>query len=318
MILRISPLDLVDYPNVQQIYAYASTKTFQHTPKFISYHGNRYKDLSVIIFHENVPVAFCLAAAEPTNEYTVLSHPGATFGGLISGKGIQGSRLDYILSNLLMYYSNLGFKEFRYKNTPYIYSDKPSDDLLYATYKNGGVQTSSLLSCALDLRNPTSYSSQRVRGIKKGQQNVRIQFGWQNINYFWEILIYNLKTKHKSKPLHSLEEINELQKVFNEEIELVVARDKKSEEICAGVVLFKSKNVWKTQYIASGDYGRKIGALDELIHNIIMAAKSDQVKYLDFGTSNEPSSGILNDGLYSFKSGFGGGGVSYNQYRFEV
>jgi hypothetical protein len=318
MILRTKRLELVDYPKVQQIYTSASTKTFQHTPKFISYHGNRYEDLSVMICDGNVPVAFCLAAVEPTNEYIVVSHPGATFGGLILGKGIQGSKLDHILSNLLVYYSNLGFEEFRYKSTPYIYSDKPSDDLLYATYKNGGVQISSLLSCALDLRNPISYSSQRVRGIKKGQQNVGTEFGWRNINYFWEVLIHNLKTRHKSKPLHSLDEINELKEVFNEDIELVVARDKKSEEISAGVVLFKSKNAWKTQYIASGDDGRKIGALDELIHNVIIAAKNAQVKYLDFGTSHEPTSGILSDGLYSFKSGFGGGGVSYNQYRFEL
>jgi hypothetical protein len=314
--LHIKLLEATDRVSVQKIYSSSATKTFQHTPDFIAYHGDKFQDVSIIVFDGDSPIAFCLAAIEPSNGHIATSHPGSAFGGLIFVEGIQGAETLTIVESVLQFYSSLGFKEFKYKETPYIYSTKYSADLQYATFKNGGEKISSLLSCALDLRNSPTYSSQRIRGIRKGKQNVDIRFGWQNIDGFWNILIQNLETKHKSKPVHTLEEIHRIRSCFKNEVELVVAQSKVQDEILAGVILFKSDVVWKTQYIASGDFGRKSGALDELFNNLATAARNAEIKYLDFGTSNEPSSGILNEGLYRFKTGFGAGGVVYDQYRF--
>ena len=311
-------LKTIDFPFVQKIYTDSNNKTFQHTPEFISYHGNRFEDLSILITNEDVPIAYCLAAVDDSASYIVASHPGAAFGGLVTNDNVRGSDTVNILECLLNYYSKLGFKEFIYKETPYIYAKNPSGDLTYATHRNGGVKNTSLLSCAVDLRNPETYSSQRTRGMKKGKTSVDIEFGWGSIEPFWELLNENLDSRHSSAPIHSFAEIEILKNTFKDEIELVVARDKKGGKISAGVLVFKNSYVWKTQYIASNALGRKIGALDYLFDQLMYAARQTHIRYLDMGTSNEASGSILNEGLYGFKSGFGGRGLNYDQYKFQL
>ena len=318
MKIHIKELKTSDYPGVQKIYTDSNNKTFQHTPEFISYHGKRFENLSILITNEDVPIAYCLAAIDDSASHIVASHPGAAFGGLVTNDNIRGNDTVNILECLLNHYSKLGFKEFTYKETPYIYAKNPSCDLIYATNRNGGVKKTSLLSCAVDLRNPETYSSQRIRGIKKGKTCVDAEYGWGNIEAFWALLNENLDFRHSSTPVHSFAEIEILKNTFKDEIDLVVARDKKGGKISAGLLLFKSSYVWKTQYIASNELGRKTGALDYLFNQVMFVARQAQIKYLDMGTSNEASGSILNEGLYRFKSGFGGGGLNYDQYRFQL
>jgi Acetyltransferase (GNAT) domain len=318
MKIQIKELKTSDFPCVQKIYTDSNNKTFQHTPEFISYHGSRFENLSILITIEDEPIAYCLAAIDNSASFIVASHPGAAFGGLVTNDDVRGSDTVNLLECLLNHYSKLGFKEFTYKETPYIYAKNPSGDLAYATHRNGGVKKTSLLSYAVDLRNPETYSSQRTRGIKKGKTSVGIEYGWGNIEPFWELLNENLESRHSSAPVHSFAEIEFLKNSFKDEIDLAVARDKKSGKISAGVLLFKNSHVWKTQYIASNELGRKTGALDYLFNQLMFVARQGQIKYLDMGTSNEASGSIINEGLYRFKSGFGGGGLSYDQYKFQL
>ena len=69
------------------------------------------------------------------------------------------------------------------------------------------------------------------------------------------------------------------------------------------------------QYIASSELGNANSALDAVFQKIISSAKDNEVRYFDFGTSNENEGKILNNGLYKFKTEFGGGGAVHEYYE---
>ena len=57
---------------------------FQHSRKFLDYHGNKFEDLSMVIFSDTDEIVGLLPAAlSPSNSQNLISHPGAAFGGLI-------------------------------------------------------------------------------------------------------------------------------------------------------------------------------------------------------------------------------------------
>ena len=88
--------------------------------------------------------------------------------------------------------------------------------------------------------------------------------------------------------------------------------------VVAGVVLFNSTNVWHAQYIASNEIGYSLSALDAIFESLIDVAKTSGALYFDFGTSNEQDGLVLNDGLYRFKSEFGGGGMAHEYYELVL
>ena len=83
------------------------------------------------------------------------------------------------------------------------------------------------------------------------------------------------------------------------------------------VITFSGENVNHTQYIASNRCN-ELGGLDFLFQYLIEFSAKSGMEWFDFGTSNLDDSCRLNDGLYQFKSEFGGGGIAYEQYTLEL
>jgi lipid II:glycine glycyltransferase (peptidoglycan interpeptide bridge formation enzyme) len=104
--------------------------------------------------------------------------------------------------------------------------------------------------------------------------------------------------------------------MFPKQIQLWTAM--RGDEVVAGVLVFCCPNVWHAQYIASSPTGYEVCALDSLFESIVGQANSQGVRYFDFGTSTESAGTVLNEGLYHFKSGFGGGGVVHEFYTFSL
>jgi lipid II:glycine glycyltransferase (peptidoglycan interpeptide bridge formation enzyme) len=50
----------------------------------------------------------------------------------------------------------------------------------------------------------------------------------------------------------------------------------------------------------------------------IQAARAEGKQWYDFGISNENHGVVLNDGLYRFKSEFGGGGAVHEFYELAL
>src|SRR5439155_23329853 len=71
----------------------APMATFLHTRRFLSYHGDRFKAASVLLFDQNGAARAVLPAAlDPENPPRVISHPGPSSGGLVHDGRLHGQR----------------------------------------------------------------------------------------------------------------------------------------------------------------------------------------------------------------------------------
>lgn len=294
----------------------AGNSTFLHTRKFLSYHGKRFHDASVLIFESSRLVGVMPAARALDDSKLVVSHPGATYGGIVHQGWLNGERMLEVLEQLKDYYRESGYSKLLYKPLPCVYACVPSQDDLYALFRLKAQRVRCDLSCAIDLSARRIPSERRRRGLKKALRAVTLVNGWQQLAGLWEVLVENLGRKHNASPVHSLAELTLLVERFPENIQVRSATI--DGVIEAGIVLFNSTNIWHAQYIASSEVGYSVSALDAVFELAIDSAKNRGARYFDFGTSNEQGGLFLNDGLYRFKSEFGGGGIAHEYYEMVL
>lgn len=291
--------------------------TLLHTRRFLSYHGDRFEDASLIIEREGSCVGVFAAAVWPSRRSTVASHPGATYGGVVHRGDLRGEAMVRALEAIRDHYAVLGFERLLYKAVPSIYHRVPAQDDLYALFRLRFERTRCDLSCAIDLANDLPLSQRRRRGLRKAQRNdVRIVCGQTHASALWEVLEANLARRFDARPVHTIEEILLLADLFPDEIRFVHAT--LDGETVAGVVLFDTPQATHAQYIASGEEGYRVCALDAVFDFCIDAARSAGKRWFDFGISNEDGGRFLNEGLYEFKSGFGGGGIAHEFYELDL
>ena len=123
-----------------------------------------------------------------------------------------------------------------------------------------------------------------------------------------------LKERHNTSPVHTLDEIVLLHSRFPENIKLYVATQ--NDEIIGGTVMFFTHTVAHAQYIAASLKGRELKVLP-LVFDHIINHDCDNIRYFDFGTSNEDGGMYLNEGLITQKCGMGGRGIVYNTFEIR-
>jgi Acetyltransferase (GNAT) domain len=294
----------------------AGNATLLHTRNFLSYHNERFDDASVLIFESDRLVGIMPAARDLKTPELVISHPGATYGGMVHNGWLSGIRMIDAFEKLKIYYRECDYKKMQYKPLPHIYARVPSQDDIYALFRLGAQLTRCDLSCAIDLSARRAPSERRRRGLKKGLKTVTLVCGGEQLVALWGVLTKNLEQKHGASPVHSLAELSLLIAKFPRNIQVLTATVKGKVE--AGIILFNSSNVWHAQYIASSEVGYDLSALDAVFESAINEACNVGARYFDFGTSNLQNGYVLNDGLYRFKSEFGGGGVAHEHYELVL
>ncbi len=290
--------------------------SFLHCMKFITYHQDKFNDQSLMIYSDNRLVALFPAATSLTDSATVVSHPGITYGGLIHQGWLCGLKTLDVLKAICLYYGQLGFNKLIYKVVPSIYNRVPAEDDLYTLFRIGAKNYRTDLSSAIDLNYRLPLSDRRRRALKKAQGNVVVSNDSVFLADFWNVLAENLSAKHDTKPVHSLQELQFLMSMFPENILIKVAL--LESRVVAGVLLFTTPNVWHAQYIASSEDGYEVSALDAIFNECIQDAELANARYFDFGISNENNGIFLNDGLYRFKTEFGGGGVVHQFFEIGL
>lgn len=291
--------------------------TFLHTRRFLSYHLDRFVDLSLIVEDEGQWVGILPAARHPRDDACVVSHPGITYGGLLHDGNLRGERMLAAIETTVRFYASRGSRRLVYKPVPHIYHRVPAEDDLYALFRLNAVRSRCDLSCAIDLAHRLAASERRKRSRRKAERaGARVTEGPQHAIALWNVLRENLAREHGAAPAHTLEEITLLKELFPENIRVVAAElDGKLE---AGVILFVTETAHHAQYIASSEKGYEACALDAVFEHCIAAAQSAGARWFDFGTSNESEGRVLNEGLYRFKSEFGGGGIAYEFYELAI
>ena len=290
--------------------------TLLHTRRFLSYHGDRFKDASVLILDAGRVRGVFPAAQSLADPGLVVSHPGSTFGGVVHPGWLDGARMLRALTTLTAHYQNLGYQRLLYKAVPHIFTSKPAQDDVYALFRLGAQRVRCDLSCAIDLAARPPASGRRQRELKKTQKQVTLSSDPGLLDELWAVITNNLARKHSAIPVHDLPELVLLMSRFPEQIFIRCAL--MAGRVEAGIILFNGPTAWHLQYVGASERAYEVSALDAVFDAAIAESQQAGARYFDFGISNEQDGQVLNDGLYRFKSGFGGGGVAHEFYEIKL
>ncbi|QAA83276.1 GNAT family N-acetyltransferase [Aequorivita sp. H23M31] len=302
-----------DKPDWDSFVKNAKNATFLFHRDFMDYHSDRFEDFSLVVFSEEK-----LVAVIPANlKAGVLhSHQGLSYGGLVLGKKTTFPEALAIFQSLLIFLKTEGILTLNLKLLPKIYNQLPSDEIDYLLFLiKAKLSRRDLSSCVFNENKLKIESSNRLRGIKKGEKN-KLQIREEStFDSFWEeVLEPNLKKVHNQNPVHSVPEINLLKSYFPENIrQFNVYKDN---QIVAGTTIFETSEVAHAQYISANAIGRKTGGLDFLFHYLLNYFSNK--RYFDFGISNESQGLKVNTGLIKWKESFGGRGIVHDFYEIDT
>ena len=286
--------------------------TFLFKRDYMEYHSERFQDNSLMIYRKGM-----LYALLPANRAgnVLYSHQGLTYGGFIlSSKATVLEILD-VFEHVNNFLKSEGVREVIYKAMPHIYQLMPAQEDLYALFRCGAELIGRNISSTIYQRNKIKFVESRKSGIRKAINNSLIVKESLDFEAFWKILDDNLINKYGIKPVHSIQEIEYLHNKFPENIKLYLVS--KEGIPLGGTVVYITKQVLHTQYISSNLAGKKFGALDLLFDKLINEIYC-KIPIFDFGQSTEQYGNILNDALIFQKEGFGGRGIMYDIYKYNV
>ncbi len=291
----------------------ARNATFLFDRNYMDYHADRFDDNSFMFYHKGK-----LKAVLPANVAgdTLYSHQGLTYGGLLLDKKATVEDVLECFDSLNSWLRENGISKVVYKTLPWIYQQYPSEEDLYAlTWKCKAQLISRDISSSIVIDNKLKFAESRKSGIRKAL-SLNIEVGESNdVDGFWHVLEDNLGNRYNAKPVHTSSEMKLLMSRFPNNIKLYVA--KMNGEIVGGTLIYVTPQVVHTQYISASVEGKKHGALDLLFDYIINKVYAN-CRYFDFGKSTEQGGAYLNEPLIFQKEGFGGRGVCYDWYQWEL
>lgn len=291
----------------------ARNATFLFDRNYMDYHADRFDDNSFMFYHKGK-----LKAVLPANVAgdTLYSHHGLTYGGLLLDKKATVEDVLECFDSLNSWLRENGISKVVYKALPWIYQQYPSEEDLYAlTWKCKAQLISRNIASTIVIDNKLKFAESRKSGIRKAL-SLNIEVGESNdVDGFWHVLEDNLGNRYNAKPVHTANEMKLLMSRFPNNIRLYVA--KMNGEIVGGTLIYVTPQVVHTQYISASVEGKKHGALDLLFDYIINKVYAN-CRYFDFGKSTEQGGAYLNKPLIFQKEGFGGRGVCYDWYQWEL
>lgn len=290
----------------------AKNGTFLFYRDFIEYHKDRFEEHSVLVLENNVLIAIFPANV---HQNTIYSHQGLTYGGFLY-ESLKIAKVLEVFKAVLRYYNTQGFAFMQIKSIPSIYHKKPAEELLYLLFvaKSKLIRRDAL--AVISTSNVLGISRGRMEGVQKGKKRDLKVVEENKFGAFWQkILIPNLEKKHQANPVHSLSEIEYLQRKFPKNIRQFNVYYK--DEIVAGTTIFESDLVAHAQYISANENKNELGSLDFLYHILITEVFANK-KYIDFGISNEDQGKKLNGGLSFWKESFGASTVIQDFYEIAT
>lgn len=298
-------------PVWDEVVAASKNGNFLHLRDYIGYHSHRFDEQSVIVRKDRKPVAVF-----PCNrvEDQIISHGGLTYGGLIYGQDLRAVDVLAILSCLREHFRVSKCRSLMYKAVPHIFHRYPAEEDLYALHRFDARLVRRDLSSAVQLANRIKLSDSRKNTIRKSaKRGVVIREG-SFFEPFYSMLFAGL-ARHGSQPVHSLNELQLLQSRFPSRIRLFGAF--LEEQLFAGAVIYDFGHVAHSQYLASSEEGKAIGALDYLLAYLLDNVFSHH-QFFSFGISTEQQGRQLNEGLVFQKEGFGGRAIVHDFYELRL
>ena len=310
---EVRKYDIADRQEWDSFIGKSKNGTFLFKRGYMEYHNDRFEDCSLLVYDNKK-----LRAVLPANvkDNILQSHGGLTYGGLISDGCMTTEAAMEMFSEINKYLLEQGIEKVIYKPTPWIYHTLPAEEDLYAIIQVCGAKlVSREISSTVYLPNRPKFSQLRRRCVNKARRNGIIVRESNDIATFWNILNANLEGRYGVSPVHTEKELSLLTSRFPDSIKLFMAYD--GEEALGGTLVFVMNEIVHTQYIAASPKGKTVGALDIVFDELINEEFSNY-RFLDFGKSTEQHGTWLNKNLIHQKEGFGGRGVCYDVYEWNV
>ncbi len=288
--------------------------TFLFDRDYMDYHSDRFEDCSFLVFRKGK-----LAALLPGNigKNVFYSHQGLTYGGVVTTNSITTSCMLSLFDALNGELRSLAVVKVVYKAVPYFYSAIPSQEDIYALFRNNSRISVANPAALIPMRERIPFIELRRRGVRKARKNgISANDAPESLRAFWNVLQSNLEGKYETKPVHSFEEIQLLRNRFPDNIRLHAAVNENG-DVVAGVLMFLTPNVAHVQYISASEEGKASGALDFLFDRLINSVYAEK-PWFDFGTSTENNGTYLNENLVFQKEGFGGRTAVYEIFEYDL
>ena len=293
--------------------ATAKNATFLFQREFMDYHNDRFEDFSLMVYKDEKLYAVFPANKNGENVY---SHQGLTYGSFVLQDSAKLKSTFIAFKESLKFLFKEGIKKLDIRIIPTFYNSLPSDELEYVLFKAGASLVKRDVILLIDYQNKLRFQKNRREGINKAKRKNLIVKVDGDYEAFWnKILIPNLKEKHNSSPVHSLDEIKLLAARFPNHIKQVnVYQDDK---IVAGTTVFLTKKVIHPQYVSANSNKNELGSLDVLYNFIIDHFKKGK-NYFSFNTSSEENGKLLNEGLLFWKESCGARPHVFNNYEINT
>ena len=296
-----------------QFVAESKNGVFLFDRRYMDYHSDRFCDHS-LMFYSNGRLLAVLPAHLSGD--TLCSHNGLTYGGLVMSPRLTVVQTMHLFREMNEYLRSQGIHHVSYKAIPWIYHRLSAEEDLYALYHECHARivardfaTNIYLSAGL------RWERVRRRGVVRARNAGVVVERSDHYEAFWQVLADNLMNKYGVKPVHSLQEIELLHGRFPQNIQLYQAV--REGKVLGGVVLYISSQVVHAQYSSASPEGKKLGVIDLLYDQIFKDYRD--YPYFDFGRSTEhPDGSGLNENLVFQKEGYGGRGLCYDIYEWEV
>lgn len=287
--------------------------TFLFDRNYMDYHSDRFEDHSLMIYRKGK-----LYSLLPANKMgsVLYSHQGLTYGGLIMSDKVTVADSVEMFRVINACLKEFGFEKVIYKPIPFIYHQHHAQEDLYALFRTSNSKIIGRnISSTIIQSDKMKFIESRKSGIRKALSNGITVRQSNDLSAFWEILDTNLKNKYGVAPVHTLSELQLLQSRFPQNIKLYLAY--KDDIALGGSLLYITKQVVHTQYISANIEGKELGVLD-LLFDYLINHEYTNYPYFDFGQSTENMGTVLNESLIFQKEGFGGRGMCYDIYEYDL
>jgi hypothetical protein len=301
-----------DYALWNDFINHAKNATFLFHRDFMEYHSERFEDYSLLVFDKDKLIAVLPANKSGGEIYT---HQGLSYGGIVVKDGIRLKDYIAVFREILLFLNNDKLPFLNIKLLPKIYHLELADEIEYLQFLTEGVTNRAEAYQVIDINEKYSPNRNRKRGLKLANQLDIVVKEEKEYSGFWNmILVPNMKNRFNLIPVHTVDEITRLSKLFPENIKLFNAYQEGV--LKAGVVIFVMQNVVHFQYSSGADDRNDNAALDLLFDTVIK--KYLDKKYISFGSSCEDHGLKLNEGLTYWKESFGATTIVQNSFKVKT
>ena len=313
MSLKIEPYSGKREKAWDDFVAGARNGTLFHKRRFLAYHPEaRFEDAS-LLFLDGEKIVGLLPAAVKTDsgKKMLVSHPGASYGGLVLPKGAGMKETGEMLSLVFSFAKENGFHSISFlRLPPASLQVEFSEDLPYWMYQQGWGMIRCEMDGAVDvsgmkedniMASLSGKCRNMVRQAERGNVLVSIS---DDFKAYWSLLESVLDSRHGARPTHTLEEIVRLKSLMPNDIRLLAAFIK--EKMVAGTVLVTINEIAVyTLYMAQDYESQKFHPMHLVLVEALKLAIWEKRRALHLGVSTEDGGTKVNEGLFFFKESFG-------------